>query len=51
MHGVMAPALCEHHQISLFILDQTKVLSRDGIGNSIMDAFDAHNFGTKLLKQ
>ena len=36
----MTPALHEHHLISLVIIDQTKVQPRDGIGDSIMDAFD-----------
>jgi hypothetical protein len=44
MHGVLAPALRELHPISLFILDQTKVLSRDGVSNSIMDASDVQGF-------
>jgi hypothetical protein len=51
MHGVMVPALRKHHPISHFMLDQTKVWSRDGIDNSLMDAFDVHDFRTKLLKE
>jgi hypothetical protein len=53
MHGVMARALCEHHQhhpISLVILCWTKVQPRYGTGNSIIDAFDVYNFEAILLK-
>jgi hypothetical protein len=50
MHGIVTSVFHEHPPIRLVILDQTKVQPRDGIGNSIMDAFDMHDFGTILLK-
>jgi hypothetical protein len=40
MHGVLTQALCECCPIRLGILDGTNIQLRDGIGNSIMDAFD-----------
>jgi hypothetical protein len=48
----MTPTLREHHPVSIFIHDRPKVQSRDGdgIGNSILDAFDVHELGAILLK-
>ena len=50
VHGVVTPALCECHPISLAMYDRTIVEPQDGICNSIRDAFDVHNVGTIRLK-
>jgi hypothetical protein len=47
----MAPEFCECCPILFFVWDQTKVYSRDGIGNSVMSAFYVHDFGAKFLQE